>query len=82
MEIITYDNHIIQQMVQKLGKDFTYVNFPAYLDAYIINTLPSATSAGALDADYRKFYAYYFKNNNDQQREQLFKDKLNELRKR
>jgi hypothetical protein len=80
MEIITYDNLIIEKFVHNLGKDFHYINFPNYLDSYITHTLPTIKSYDQLNIKYQKFYVYYFKNNNDKQRESLFTDKLKELK--
>lgn len=76
-EIISYDNRIIEQLKQKLGTNFKFTDFQAYLDDYIQNKLP-AVSKEQLKTDYDSFYLYYFKHNDDKQRETQF---LNALKK-
>ncbi|MBA3706717.1 MAG: hypothetical protein H0W84_12695, partial [Bacteroidetes bacterium] len=76
-EIITYDNKIISQMQEKFGGNFKFTNFQAYLDDYIKNKLPVA-SHEQLQKDYDNFNSYYFKHNDDKQREAAF---LNALKK-
>jgi len=80
MEIISYDNALIEKFTQKLDESFHYIHFPSYLDTYIKDTLSTANNYEQLNNDYKKFQAYYFKNNSDPQREQLFTDKLKELK--
>ncbi len=70
-EIITYDTKIIAQLKAKLGDDFQYTDFPMYLDYYIQSRLASEPY-DKLKADYDNFYLYYFKNNNDKERENKF----------
>ncbi len=79
VEIITYDNEIINKLVTKLGKKFHYVNFPDYLDSYISSVLPTIVLYNNLDNDYKKFYSYYFKNNKDKKREDVFLNALKKL---
>ncbi len=80
IEIITYDNEIIDKVVTKLGKKFQYVNFPDYLDSYINSILPTIKSYDELDNDYKKFYSYYFKNNDDKKREDIILIALKKLK--
>jgi hypothetical protein len=70
-EIITYNNVIIAQLRQKLGDSFKYTDFQVYLDDYIKNKLP-LENKDVLKADYDNFYLYYFKHNNDKERETIF----------
>ncbi len=74
-EIITYDSKLIAQLTAKLGENFQYTNFPAYLDNYITNRLPMVTHE-KLKADYDNFSLYYFKNNDDKARENKFTQAL------
>lgn len=70
-EIITYDSKIIAQLKTKLGQNFQYTDFPAYLDNYIAVKMPAMTYE-KLKADYDNFKLYYFKNNEDKERESKF----------
>jgi len=70
-EIITYNNKIIEQLKQKLGKGFKFTDFQMYLDNYIQTKLPVASKAD-LQKDYNDFYLYYFKHNDDKVRENKF----------
>ncbi|MCX6294525.1 MAG: hypothetical protein NTX97_00425, partial [Bacteroidetes bacterium] len=79
MEIFTYDSVLMGKLEKRLGNDFRYTNFPNYLDSYIIDSLPKISSSDKLDLDYNKFYAYYFKNNIDPRRENVFIQKRKEL---
>lgn len=70
-EILTYDTKIITQLKAKLGENFLYTDFPAYLDNYIATKLPTV-SYDKLKADYDNFNLYYFKHNDDKEREKIF----------
>ncbi len=70
-EIITYNSKLIAQLKAKLGDNFQYTDFPAYLDYYIANKLPGF-SYEKLKADYDNFSLYYFKHNEDKERENKF----------
>jgi arabinofuranosyltransferase len=71
VEIITYDAKIIEQLHQRFGEDFKFTDFPAYLDFYIQNKLPTAQKT-ELQKDYDAFNSYYFKHNDDKVRENKF----------
>jgi arabinofuranosyltransferase len=71
VEIITYDNKIINQLKERLGEGFKYTDFQMYLDNYIQTKLPSA-SKEELKKDYDSFSMYYFKHNDDKLREEKF----------
>lgn len=79
MEIITYDKGIIKAFADKLGSKFHYIDFPSYLDNYIRDTIPVASNE-KLEADYKKFIPYYFKNNNDPERAAVFTNALKALK--
>lgn len=70
-EIITYNSKLISQLRAKLGENFQYTDFPAYLDNYIETRL-STEPYDKLKADYDNFYLYYFKHNDDKERENKF----------
>lgn len=75
MEIITYDQQIIEQLSQRLGEGFKYTNFQLFLDDYILRQLP-AVSKSELQKDYDAFYSYYFKHNEDKIRQDKFLNAL------
>lgn len=75
VEIITYDNKIISQLKQRVGDQFKYTDFQMYLDNYIQTKLPTA-SKEQLQKDYNDFYLYYFKHNDDKERENKFTEAL------
>lgn len=75
VEIITYNNKIIDQLKERLGDGFKFTDFQVYLDNYIQAKLPSATK-DEIQKDYNDFYLYYFKHNDDKIRENKFLDAL------
>ncbi len=79
LEIITYDSKLVTAITQRLGRNFKYVDFPTYLDTYIATSLPTMNYS-KLDEDYTKFVAYYFKNNNDKKRQEIFINRLKILK--
>lgn len=70
-ELLTYRTEIISQLKTRLGNNFRFVDFTAYLDDYIKNKMP-AMSFEQLKSDYEKFRLYYFMHNNDKERENVF----------
>jgi len=74
-EIITYNSKIISQLRARLGQNFQYTDFPRYLDNYIETRL-SLTPYDKLKTDYDNFYLYYFKHNDDKERENKFTSEL------
>lgn len=76
VEMITYDNVIMDQLKQRLGDSFTFTDFRTYLDNYIMEKL-TVVSKEQLKKDYADFYSYYFRHNNDKIRENKFLEILN-----
>ncbi len=76
VEIITYDNKIISQLKERLGAGFKFTDFQMYVDNYIQTKLTTASKA-ELQKDYKDFYLYYFKHNDDKLRENKFLSALN-----
>jgi hypothetical protein len=74
-EILTYDNKIISQLKAKLGQDFQFTDFQRYLDDYINKKMPRF-SYDKIKADYENFSLYYFKHNDDKERENAFIEAL------
>lgn len=79
MEIISYDNKIIEKISQRLGSKFQYINFPNYLDTYIKDSLQAISSFDQLEVIYNNFSSYYFKNNDDKKGKRSLLKSLNEL---
>jgi hypothetical protein len=76
VEIITYDNNVMELLKARLGQGFIFTDFKAYLDNYIQVKLP-VVSKEELKKDYSDFYSYYFSHNTDKIRENKFLDALN-----
>ncbi len=74
-EILTYNTKLIAQLKAKLGDNFQYTDFQAYLDNYIQTKLPRMLY-DKLKTDYNNFSNYYFKHNDDKEREKAFTDAL------
>lgn len=81
MTIISYNIDIMNKIKERYGADFHFTDFPAYLDDYIKNDLP-IKSHESLKKDYDKFNLYYFKHNNDIERENQFSNTLNRISKK
>lgn len=74
-EIIIYHRSIIKQLRERMGENFHYTDFEAYLDNYINNDLRSKPKE-EIEKDYKEFKDYYFLHNDDKGREQKFIDRL------
>jgi hypothetical protein len=65
--LVTYDRELVAELSRRMGRDFLYVDFEAFLDEYIANVLPER-SEEALRRDFEEFRDYYFRHNEDPER--------------
>jgi hypothetical protein len=64
----TYDPELLRRLDERFPGRIDYVKFEDYLDDYIRGM--TSKSRQAVEADYRKFRDFYFRNVQDTKREQ------------
>ena len=74
-EIIVYHRSIIKQLKERMGENFHFTDFEAFLDNYINYDL-RLKSKEEVEKDYKEFKDYYFLHNDDKVREQKFIDRI------
>jgi hypothetical protein len=75
VEILTYDPRMLGELKRRMGDQFQYTPFDAYLDEYIRLELPTRPIE-AVREDYREFRDYYFDRNPDPARQRPFLERL------